>query len=139
MNSDEADFVFPSEPGQLDWILESFVERVPGAFCAVLASGDGVRRGTHGLDTDSADHLSAIVTGLRSLAKGVGKVTGTPGQVRQVVVEHDSALLFVSAAGRGSVLGVLADHDADANVVGHEMAALVTSLREHLGTPVRTA
>ncbi|MER8002116.1 roadblock/LC7 domain-containing protein [Streptomyces sp. NPDC095613] len=127
-------------PGHLDWLLEDFVGRVPGASSAVLASGDGLRLAVHGLDEVQRDHLSAIVTGLVSLARGVGEVAHEPhgGRVRQVVVEHDAALLFVAAAGQSTVLGVLADRDADAGIVGHEMTTLVASVADHLGTAVRT-
>jgi predicted regulator of Ras-like GTPase activity (Roadblock/LC7/MglB family) len=57
--------------------------------------------------------------------------------VRQVVVELDTVLLFVTAAGAGTCLAVLADREADAAVLGYEMAMLIKSVRPYLATPAR--
>lgn len=126
--------------GRLAWLLEKFVQRVPGAVSAVLASDDGLRESVYGLDEIHRDRLPAIISGFASLAGGVGQVAGDPGgRMRQVIVEHDAALLFVQTAGPGGLLGVLAERDADAGLVGYEMAALVSQLPSHLSTPARTA
>ena len=143
MSARDQDDVFViqgQESGRLDWLLEDFVRRVPGAVSAVLASGDGLRQAAYGLDEAHRDHLPAVITGMAALARGVGEVAGDPGgRVRQIVIEHDAALLFVQAAGPGGVLGALAEREADAGLVGHEMALLVSSLSAHLSTPARTA
>ena len=129
---------FSHDPRSLDWVLADFVRRVPHTRAAVLASSDGVLKHRHGLGADDADRLSAIATGLCSLARGVGVLAGdSEGAVRQVVVEHDAGLLFVSAAGQRAVLAVWAGQEADPGVVGYEMAQLVKSIPEHLATPVR--
>jgi predicted regulator of Ras-like GTPase activity (Roadblock/LC7/MglB family) len=57
--------------------------------------------------------------------------------VRQVVAELDDTLMFVSSAGYGSVLAVLADRETDAGVLGYEMSQLVKSVRPFLATPTR--
>ncbi len=54
-----------------------------------------------------------------------------------MVAELDTALLFVSTAGSGACLAVLADTEADAAVLGYEMAMLVKQVRTHLATPAR--
>ncbi|HEY1705097.1 MAG TPA: hypothetical protein VGG75_35825 [Trebonia sp.] len=46
-------------------------------------------------------------------------------------------MLFLSAAGRGSVLAVLAGSEADAGVVGYEMTQLVKSVHKFLETQPR--
>jgi hypothetical protein len=56
-----------------------------------------------------------------------------------VVVELDSTLLFVSTAGSGTCLAVLAGREADAAVLGYEMTMLVKSVRPYLMTPARQA
>lgn len=56
-----------------------------------------------------------------------------------MVVELDSTLLFVSTAGSGTCLAVLAGREADAAVLGYEMTMLVKSVRPYLMTPVRQA
>lgn len=132
----------------LSWLLEAFVQRVPGAQQAVLASRDGVKLALAGLSADDADRMSAVMSGLYSLGRGEVKETG--GDVRQMVIEHDAGYLYVMSAGGqmppeagpavvGSVLGIRTSLDADPGVVGHEMAALITGVNEHLLTPTRSS
>lgn len=125
-----------SEP-DLDWLLRRLVEDVPHTRSAVLLSADGLPTASHGLTPDLADQLSAIASGLFSLARTAAVRFGDSDGVRQVVAELDDWLLFVSSAGFGSVLTVLASREADAGVLGYEMAQLVKSVRPFLATPVR--
>ena len=48
-----------------------------------------------------------------------------------MVAELDDTLMFVSSAGYGSVLAVLADRETDAGVLGYEMSQLVKSVRPY--------
>ncbi|MFI0982154.1 roadblock/LC7 domain-containing protein [Streptomyces sp. NPDC021093] len=121
----------------LNWLLSGLVQRVPYTRSAVLLSSDGLVKSVHGLDTDSADHMAALASGLYSLGRSAGMRFGDGGEVRQVVVELDSTLLFVSTAGSGTFLAVLAGREADAAVLGYEMAMLVKSVRPYLATPAR--
>ncbi|WP_267241994.1 roadblock/LC7 domain-containing protein [Streptomyces sp. PR69] len=128
----------PTGPASdLDWLLSGLVQRVPYTKNAVLLSADGLVKSVHGLDNDSADHMAALASGLYSLGRSAGARFGDGGEVRQVVVELDSTLLFVSAAGSGTCLAVLAGREADAAVLGYEMAMLVKSVRPYLVTPAR--
>ncbi|HEY0700433.1 MAG TPA: roadblock/LC7 domain-containing protein, partial [Micromonospora sp.] len=88
-------------------------------------------------EQDDADHLAAVASGLFSLARSAGGKAGGTSGVRQVVAELDDTLLFVTAAGSGAVLAVLAEHGADAGVLGYEMAQMVKSVRPYLATPTR--
>jgi predicted regulator of Ras-like GTPase activity (Roadblock/LC7/MglB family) len=121
----------------LGWLLTGLVQRVPHTRSALLLSSDGLKKAAHGLDPDSADHLAAIASGLFSLARSAGNRFDGGEGVRQVVAELDDTLLFVSTAGSGAVLAVLASRRADAGVLGYEMAQLVKSVRSHLATPAR--
>jgi predicted regulator of Ras-like GTPase activity (Roadblock/LC7/MglB family) len=121
----------------LGWLLRGLVERVPRTRSAVLLSADGLAIAAYGLSPDAADQLSAIASGLLSLARSAAVRFGQSDGVRQVVAELDDTLLFVSAAGFGSVLTVLADREADAGVLGYEMSQLVKSVRPFLTTPPR--
>ncbi|MGH8794342.1 MAG: roadblock/LC7 domain-containing protein [Stackebrandtia sp.] len=127
------------QTGQSDlaWLLSSLVQRVPHTHSALLLSSDGLKKAYHGIDPDMADHLAAVASGMFSLARSAGQRFGDSGAVRQVVAELDETLLFVSAAGSGAVLAVLASRDADAGVLGYEMQQLVRSVRPYLGTPPR--
>lgn len=127
------------QEADLGWLLKDLVERVPGTRGAVLLSADGLTKATHGIDTDGGEQLAAIASGLFSLARGAGGRFGASDRVRQVVVELDDLMLFVSWAGPGSVLAVLAGRDADAGVLGYEMSKLIKSVRPFLATPARTA
>jgi len=127
----------PGREADLGWLLRGLVERVPRTRSAVLLSADGLAIASHGLSPDAADQLSAIASGLLSLARSAAVRFGRSDGVRQVVAELDDALLFVSSAGFGSVLTVLADHEADAGVLGYEMTQLVKSVRPFLATPAR--
>ncbi|MER7048631.1 MULTISPECIES: roadblock/LC7 domain-containing protein [Streptomyces] len=121
----------------LDWLLSGLVQRVPYTRSAVLLSSDGLVKSLHGMEPDSADHMAALASGLYSLGRSAGARFGDGGEVRQVVVELDSTLLFVSTAGSGTCLAVLAGGEADAAVLGYEMAMLVKSVRPYLTTPAR--
>jgi predicted regulator of Ras-like GTPase activity (Roadblock/LC7/MglB family) len=119
------------------WLLRGLVEHVPHTRSAVLLSADGLATASYGLDADAADHLSAIASGLFSLARTAAARFGGSDGVRQVVAELDDSLLFVSSAGFGSVLTVFAGREADAGVIGYEMSQLVKSVRPFLATPAR--
>ncbi|MET9803641.1 roadblock/LC7 domain-containing protein [Streptomyces sp. NPDC006368] len=123
----------------LDWLLSGLIQRVPHTRSAVLLSSDGLVKSVHGLDADSADHMAALASGLYSLGRSAGSRFGDGGEVRQVVVELDNTLLFVSTAGTGTCLAVLAGRETDAAVLGYEMAMLVKSVRPYLVTPARQA
>ncbi|MYV44862.1 roadblock/LC7 domain-containing protein [Streptomyces sp. SID2888] len=126
-----------TDVSDLDWLMSGLVQRVPHTRSAVLLSCDGLVKSVHGLDPDSADHMAALASGLYSLGRSAGVRFGDGDEVRQVVVELDASLLFVTTAGPGSCLAVLADGDADAAVLGYEMAMLVKSVRPHLASAPR--
>ncbi|GCD41383.1 roadblock/LC7 domain-containing protein [Streptomyces paromomycinus] len=121
----------------LSWLLTGLVNRVPHATSALLLSSDGLVKAAHGFDPDSADHLAALSSGLYSLARSAGVRFGNGDDVLQVVVELESTFLFVSTAGAGACLAVLAGREADVAVLGYEMGMLVKSVRPYLATPVR--
>ncbi|MET7640609.1 roadblock/LC7 domain-containing protein [Streptomyces sp. NPDC005438] len=127
------------QPTDLSWLLTGLVQRVPHSRSALLLSADGLVKAVHGMEPDEADHLAALSSGLYSLARSAGARFDEGDEVRQIVVELHSVLLFVSAAGQGAQLAVLAEREADAAVLGYEMAMLVKSVRPHLVTPARQA
>jgi predicted regulator of Ras-like GTPase activity (Roadblock/LC7/MglB family) len=129
--------ITPGREADLGWLLRGLVERVPRTRSAVLLSADGLPIAFHGLGADAADQLSAIASGLLSLARSAAVRFGRSDGVRQVVAELDDTLLFVSSAGFGSVLTVVADREADAGVLGYEMSQLVKSVRPFLATSPR--
>ncbi len=119
-------------PGEMSWLLDNFVERVDHIQQAVILSRDGITVGTsRGLSREDADHLSALASGVQSLAGGASRHFQR-GEVQQTIIQMQSALLFITAVGSGSCLAVLASASADAGLVAYEMAVLVKRVGPHL-------
>ena len=127
------------QTANLTWLLDDLVDRIPSVEQAVVLSADGLMMGASAaLSREDAEHLSAMAAGFQSLAKGASRHFRA-GPVRQTVVEMESAFLFVTAAGQGACLAVLAASDADLGLVAYEMAMLVTRVGEFMQAPVRPA
>jgi predicted regulator of Ras-like GTPase activity (Roadblock/LC7/MglB family) len=125
--------------GSLDWLLDDLVARVAQIDKAVILSRDGLAIGAStGLGRDDAEHLAAVAAGFQSLARGFGQHF-TCGSPRQTIVEFESAFLFVTAAGEGSCLAVLANSSANAGLIAYEMALLVKRVGQHMGVRPRPA
>lgn len=123
---------------ELNWLLDGLVERVSQVRHAVVLSSDGLRIGSSGgLGREDAEHMAAVAASFQSLARGAGRQFGG-GSVRQTIVEMDAAFLFVTAAGQGACLAVLADAEADVGVIAYEMAMLVTRVGQHLSATPRS-
>lgn len=123
--------------GELNWLLDGLVDRVAHVRSAVVLSSDGLRMASsQSLNREDAEHLSAVASGFQSLARGAGQQFGG-GAVRQTIVEMESAFLFVTAAGYGACLAVLAEAEADVGVIAYEMAMLVTRVGRHLSANPR--
>ncbi|MBO0832949.1 MAG: roadblock/LC7 domain-containing protein, partial [Actinobacteria bacterium] len=121
------------QPGQLDWLLDDLIARVGEVTKAVLLSRDGLVIGASStLAREDAEYLCAAAAGFQSLARGTSQHFGG-GAVRQTVVEMETAILFVMAAGDGSCLAVLAALGADMGRVAYEMALLVRRVGQHMG------
>jgi predicted regulator of Ras-like GTPase activity (Roadblock/LC7/MglB family) len=124
--------------GELNWLLDELVQRVASIRKALVLSSDGLATGASGeLTREDSEHLAAVASGFHSLAKGVGHHFHA-GRVRQTVVELDEAFLFVTAAGDGSCLAVLAEADSDVGQVAYEMTLMVKRVGDHLANAPRT-
>ncbi|KAA2256092.1 roadblock/LC7 domain-containing protein [Solihabitans fulvus] len=129
--------VKPNTATNLNWLLDDLVERVVGANHAVVLSADGLLiGGSRELSKDDAEHLSAMASAFQSLARGTGRHFGG-GRVRQTVVEMEHAFLFVTAAGHGACLAVLAGEDADVGMVAYEMNLLIKRVGSYLSSAPR--
>lgn len=122
----------------LNWLVNSFTERVPGAANAVVVSSDGlVLAISDGLDRGHADQLAAITAGLSSLTRGAATCFQA-GEVRQLIVEMDAGYLFVTAISDGSCFAVFAAPDCDIGLVAYEMSLLVERMGAVLTPALRT-
>ena len=118
--------------GELDWLLDDLVSSVLGVRIAVILSPDGLSLGrSPGLSEAEAGHMAALAAGASSLARGVGVWTGY-GDVSQTIIEMEAALMFITPAGRGTCLALLADANADAGQIAYEMAVLVKRVGQHM-------
>jgi predicted regulator of Ras-like GTPase activity (Roadblock/LC7/MglB family) len=125
--------------GGLNWLLDDLVNRVAQIQKAVMLTQDGLAiAASRGLTREDAEHLAALSAGFQSLARGAGQQFGG-GQVRQTIIEMESAFLFVSAAGQGTCLAVLSAANADVGLIAYEMAVLVRRSNEHLAVAPRPA
>jgi len=124
---------------RLDWLLDDLVGRVVHVENAAVLSRDGFVLGAStALTREDAEHLAALAAGLQSLANGGAQHFGA-GQVQQTVIEMDGGFLFVTAAGEGSCLAVLAASEADVGLVAYEMALIVKQVGRHMAVDGRRA
>ncbi|KAA0024278.1 roadblock/LC7 domain-containing protein [Antrihabitans cavernicola] len=120
-------------PRPLDWLVSNFAQDVAGVSHAVLVSADGLLMASSAhLPTDRAEQLSAVTSGLASLAVGVSNLFDGGG-VMQSVIEMEQGYLLLMSVGDGSHLAVLTNVNCDIGQVGYEMALLV----ERVGTTVQ--
>lgn len=123
----------------LNWLLDDMVNRVVGAQNAIVLSADGLLIGkSAGMGKDDSDQLSAIASSLQSLAKGVSKQFNR-GPVLQNMIEMERGYLFVSAAGQGACLAVLAADDVDVEMIAYEMSRLVKRVGDYMVSAPREA
>jgi predicted regulator of Ras-like GTPase activity (Roadblock/LC7/MglB family) len=128
----------PVNYGDLGWLLTSFVRRVPTIVCALAVSVDGLAiAASDQVDTDQADQLAAITSGLASLTVGAAKVLST-GRIRQTVVDMDGGVLLVMSVADRAFLAVLAQPGADLGQVGYETAVLAQRVATALEPAART-
>ncbi|MFC1439518.1 roadblock/LC7 domain-containing protein [Streptacidiphilus sp. N1-10] len=107
-----------------NWLLANFVRNTDGVRDAVAVSSDGLLIAvSEGLGRTDADHLSAVVSGLASLARSASRRYDFDG-MKLLMIEMRRGFLLVSAVSDGSCVGVLADSTAELGLVGYEMAVL---------------
>ncbi|MFE0023345.1 roadblock/LC7 domain-containing protein [Amycolatopsis sp. NPDC059021] len=121
----------------LDWLVSTFTEEVAGVTHAALVSADGLLVAADSqLPRDRADQLSAIASGLASLATGMAALFAA-GRTVQSVIELEQGYLLLMSVGDGSNLAVLANAACDIGLVGYEMTLLVDRVGKMVDTPVR--
>ncbi|WP_245796180.1 roadblock/LC7 domain-containing protein [Actinacidiphila alni] len=151
------------EARNLQWLLQSFVEEVPGVRSVAVVSSDGLplisshsAASAAGQDPSGADpalpaprrapgkaagahrgDLAAVVSGLASLTVGAAKLMDG-GRVRQTTVAMADGALFVMSISDGSLLGVHGGPDCDMSVIAYHMALFVGRAGHVLTPALRT-
>ncbi len=111
--------------GEVGWLLDNFVAQTAGVEQAIGVSSDGLLMAiSASLDRAAADRLSAVISGLTSLALNASRVLDK-GPLRQVITEFGQGYLMVSAISDGSCLGVVTASDCDLGGVGYACTLLV--------------
>jgi predicted regulator of Ras-like GTPase activity (Roadblock/LC7/MglB family) len=122
----------------LTWLLDEFKRDTPDVHTVLAVSIDGISTFSNsGVPTADAERLAAITSGFHSLAFGIG-THFDGGVVKQVLAELDKLLFFVAAAGRNTLLAVLAAPHADAGIVGYQMTLLARRVGDYFATASRT-
>ncbi|MDR7167368.1 putative regulator of Ras-like GTPase activity (Roadblock/LC7/MglB family) [Nocardia kruczakiae] len=126
-----------SNVGQLDWLLDDLLERLPGVRYAVVLSYDGMLlSGSTAMTRDNAEHFCALASALHGLARSAGTFFDIGG-VRQSVIEHDHGFLFVTAAGDNACLALLTEPTANMGMVAFEMNQTVQRVGTFLSAAPR--
>lgn len=108
----------------LNWLVDSFTERVPGVVDAVCVSADGLLMAmSPGIGRAGGDQLAAVASGLTSLTQGAARCFGG-GEVDQIIVELQEGYMFFMSMSDGASLAVLAMKNCDIGLVGYEMTML---------------
>ncbi len=107
------------------WLLRKFAQETAGVIDVIAVSSDGLLMAVAGgSDRSSSDRLSAIVSGIASLAAGAGASYGL-GALNKVIVDTRGGYLLVMAMSAGVLLGVVAERSASLGTVAYEMALFV--------------
>jgi uncharacterized protein len=129
----------PNEVAQFGWLIENFVESVPGVAHAVVISVDGILlTASAGLPRQHAELLSAISAGIVSLNIAAAKSLECDNVLR-AIVEMDGGALLLTSIKDGSCLAVLAARDCDISQVAFEMNLLVDQAGRILTPRLRAA
>jgi predicted regulator of Ras-like GTPase activity (Roadblock/LC7/MglB family) len=124
---------------QLDWLLIDFTRGTPGVMHSLVVTGDGLRlAASERMDVGLADRLSAVTSGLVSLAQTVAQ-TFQAGPMEQTIVEMRGGYLFVTPISGNSALAVFTDRHCDIGMIGYEMTLLAERVGHALSPVPRAA
>jgi predicted regulator of Ras-like GTPase activity (Roadblock/LC7/MglB family) len=125
------------EAQSVNWLVCSFVRRVPGVAHAIVVSSDGLLTSvSERLDRTRADQLAAVASGLVSLTRGAAKALGG-GTVYQTIVEMERGFLLMMGVPDGSALAALVAPSIDIGQVGYEMAVVAAQCGQALTPALR--
>ena len=121
----------------LDRLITDFTERVPTVLHALVVSSDGVPVAvSNRMQPDHLEKLSAITSGLMSLAHGAARIFDG-GAITQALVAMQRGTLVIMTIDDGSGLAVLAAATADLDLVAYEMTMLVEQAGSIFTPPAR--
>ncbi|GEB47823.1 MULTISPECIES: roadblock/LC7 domain-containing protein [Streptomyces] len=122
--------------GDLGWLLSDFAARVPGVTRAIAVSVDGLALASTGMDTDDADRLAAIASGVVNLLSGAAQLMRTD-PVEHSLTAMEGGYLFSMAVSSGASLLVTTTRDADIGEVSYMMSELINQVGDALSPQLR--
>jgi len=121
----EAAFHLSVDAQDFTWLLSKFGAETAGVLDVIAVSSDGLLMAASGeADRASSDRLSAIVSGMVSLAAGAGSSYGL-GALNKVIVDAEGGYLVVMAMSAGALLGVVAERSVSQEKAAYEMALFI--------------
>ena len=121
----EAAFGLSEQAQDFTWLLAKFAQDTAGVIDVIAVSSDGLLMAVAGdADRASSDRLSAIVSGMVSLAVGAGSSYGL-GPLNKVIVDAEGGYLVILSMGAGALLGVVAERGASLGTVAYEAALFI--------------
>lgn len=111
--------------------MRDTVQAIPGAYCMVLSSLDGMQLASvQPIDLVNASRLAAITGSVCGLGETLGKELGQ-SQFRDVLISTESGIAVVQrlpAPGQGMVLLTAANHEANVGIVSAQARYCAQSL-----------
>jgi predicted regulator of Ras-like GTPase activity (Roadblock/LC7/MglB family) len=109
------------EAQTFNWLLDTFTSGTAGVHEAIAVSSDGLLMAMSAIkDRANAERLAAVVSGLTSLSGGAASWYGLGG-LNRVIIDMTDGYLLVTSISSGSVLGVIADRQANLGTLAYEM------------------
>jgi len=128
----------PRQTPDLNRLLAGFTQRVPDVLHALVISAEGFPlAGSDAIQPEDAGRISAIVSGLVSLAHSAAR-TFDGGAITQALVVMGRGTLVIMAIDDAASLAVLTTA-ADLDLVAYEMTMLVERAAASAPPAVRTA
>lgn len=122
------------EVEKFTWLINNFVAEVPGVTRALVVSSDGLSLAVSaGFEPERAEQLSAVASGLLSLAQGVSHLFDQ-GAYERTIVRMEQGYLLLTTIAEGCCFAVLAGEHSDTQVVSYQMAVFVEKT-SHVLTP----
>lgn len=121
----ETGYQMSTQAQDFTWLLVKFAQETAGVLDVIAVSSDGLLMAVAGqADRASSDRLSAIVSGVASLAGGAGVSYGL-GRLNKVIVDTEGGYLVVMTMSAGALLGVVAERSAALATLAYEMALFI--------------
>jgi predicted regulator of Ras-like GTPase activity (Roadblock/LC7/MglB family) len=117
---------------KLSWLLDRFVEEIPGVQYVQTVSADGMHlASSDNMDRTMADTFAAVTSGLTSLCESASDVFEMTPFVRQVI-ETGAGWILLSRISSRANLAVITTLEADLGLIGYEMTLLIEQAGELL-------